>query len=361
MLPVGSNNKSTPCSVISSNCVSWQGPDIPCIGLCKGDTVTDVVSKLGELVCDIDTRAAEVSVNVSCLGGGDFVYTNYNDLIQYITDKLCDLYTIVDDLVIPTPISLICDVAPCLQAEAGATTLPVVEYAELIGNEFSINVDDSFMMLGMNSCTKIDLMHKLGNIPIIQFENEFLQFENENNLKMIACFHHNFTSAHENKNNGQWETDNRESFIQKLVSNGIEFTFTGNEHTNSCKSFMLGVITASDSGCFSSKTWDTTFKVYEVIKGEDILLKNIIYSLDKPNNNDFKYVWDIRNNKNHYQTELFTISKKNPPFVENEIFEIPSNNTDIDLKIVEEDNSTKNTKTIHNSAKTHYKTLHNFT
>jgi hypothetical protein len=136
MLPVGSNNKSTPCSVISSNCVSWQGPDIPCIGLCKGDTVTDVVSKLGELVCDIDTRAAEVSVNVSCLGGGDFVYTNYNDLIQYITDKLCDLYTIVDDLVIPTPISLICDVAPCLQAEAGATTLPVVEYAELIGNEF---------------------------------------------------------------------------------------------------------------------------------------------------------------------------------------------------------------------------------
>jgi len=52
MLPVGSNNKSTPCSVISSNCVSWQGPDIPCIGLCKGDTVTDVVAKLGELVCD---------------------------------------------------------------------------------------------------------------------------------------------------------------------------------------------------------------------------------------------------------------------------------------------------------------------
>ena len=136
MLPVGSNNKSTPCSVISSNCVSWQGPDIPCIGLCKGDTVTDVVAKLGELVCDIDTRAAEVSVNVSCLGGGDFVYTNYNDLIQYITDKLCDLYTIVNDIVIPSPINLTCDVAPCLQAEAGATTLGVVAYAELIGNEF---------------------------------------------------------------------------------------------------------------------------------------------------------------------------------------------------------------------------------
>ena len=136
MLPVGSNNKSTPCSVISSNCVSWQGPDIPCIGLCKGDTVTDVVAKLGELLCDINTRAAEVSVNVACLGGGDFVYTNYNDLIQYVVNKLCDLYTIVDGIVIPSPINLTCDVAPCLQAEAGSTTLGVVAYAELIGNEF---------------------------------------------------------------------------------------------------------------------------------------------------------------------------------------------------------------------------------
>lgn len=135
MLPVGSNNKSTPCSVVSSNCVSWQGPDIPCIGLCKGDTVTDVVTKLGELLCDIDTRAAEVSVNVACLDGGDFSYTNYNDLIQYVVNKLCALYTIVDDIVIPSPISLTCDVAPCLQAEAGSTTLGVVEYAELIGTE----------------------------------------------------------------------------------------------------------------------------------------------------------------------------------------------------------------------------------
>jgi len=133
MLPVGSNNKSTPCSVVSSNCVSWQGPDIPCIGLCKGDTVTDVIAKLGELVCDIDTRASEVTVNVACLGGG--TYDNYNDLIQFITTKLCDLYTIVNDIVIPSPISLICDVAPCLQAEAGGTTLDVVSYAELIGLE----------------------------------------------------------------------------------------------------------------------------------------------------------------------------------------------------------------------------------
>ena len=229
-------------------------------------------------------------------------------------------------------------------------------YIKLLEKEFNpnkiifdkIKVDNSFLMLGMNSCTKIDLTNKLGNIPILQFEKEFSQIENIDDLKMIACVHHNFTSAHENKNNGQWNTDNRESFVQKLVSNGIEFIFTGNEHTNSCKSLMLGVMTTSDSGCFSSITCDTTFKVYEVIKDEDILLKNIIYSLDRPNNNDYKYVWDVRNNKNHYQPELFTISKKNPPFVEIEIIEIPSN-TDIDLKKVEEDSSIKNTVNIYYS------------
>lgn len=168
MLPVGSNNKSTPCSVISSNCVSWQGPDIPCIGLCKGDTVTDVVTKLGELLCDIDTRAAEVSVNIACLGGGDFVYTNYNDLIQFIVTKLCDLYTIVDDIVIPSPISLICDVAPCLQAEAGSTTLGVVEYAELIGTEFcdlETTVTNLSSVVSSNSTSIVNINNTLITLP----------------------------------------------------------------------------------------------------------------------------------------------------------------------------------------------------
>ena len=166
MLPVGSNNKSTPCSVVSSNCVSWQGPDIPCIGLCKGDTVTDVIAKLGELVCDIDTRAAEVTVNVACLGGG--TYNNYNDLIQFITTKLCELYTIVDDIVIPSPISLICDVAPCLQAEAGGTTLDVVSYAEVIGLELCDlegTVTTLSGVVSSNSASIVTINNTLSTLP----------------------------------------------------------------------------------------------------------------------------------------------------------------------------------------------------
>ena len=47
MKPV--NLDTTPCSPIASNCVVWTGPNIPCINLCKGDTVSDVVFKCRKL------------------------------------------------------------------------------------------------------------------------------------------------------------------------------------------------------------------------------------------------------------------------------------------------------------------------
>ena len=39
------NLDNSPCSPISSNCIVWQGPDIPCIHLCTGDTISDVVNR----------------------------------------------------------------------------------------------------------------------------------------------------------------------------------------------------------------------------------------------------------------------------------------------------------------------------
>ena len=52
MIPTKTNNPS-PCSPISSNCVVWQGPDISCIDLCNGDTVSDVVAALATKLCAI--------------------------------------------------------------------------------------------------------------------------------------------------------------------------------------------------------------------------------------------------------------------------------------------------------------------
>lgn len=51
MLPTSSNTADQGCSPVSSNCVIWQGPNLSCINLCKGDTVSDVVYKLATEVC----------------------------------------------------------------------------------------------------------------------------------------------------------------------------------------------------------------------------------------------------------------------------------------------------------------------
>ena len=51
---------------ISSNCVIWQGPDISCIDLCNGDTISEVVFKLATEVCSLITNG--VSANPSLTG-----------------------------------------------------------------------------------------------------------------------------------------------------------------------------------------------------------------------------------------------------------------------------------------------------
>ncbi len=229
-------------------------------------------------------------------------------------------------------------------------------YYELLKKEFNPNkiifnhiiLEDSIILLGLNSCTKIDLIQKLGNIPILQFEQELQEITDFKSHKTIACVHHNFTSSHENKNDGQWDSENRKSFLEKLLSNGIEFVFTGNEHTNGCKSLFLGQITTSDSGCLSSKSWDSTYKIYKILKSDDIVFKNTIYSLQKPYGNDSSYEWDIRTNKIFSQPDEFVVFKKNPPIMKEDILEIPSSNHD-DIKTVEEENSIIHTVNIYYS------------
>ena len=67
MIPYKSNSDKENCSPVSSNCVTWQGPDIACINLCKGDSVSDVVYKLATELCDIKASTDMTSVDFNCL------------------------------------------------------------------------------------------------------------------------------------------------------------------------------------------------------------------------------------------------------------------------------------------------------
>lgn len=67
MLPVNSNAPKDNCSPISSNCVIWDGPNISCISLCKGDSVTEVVYKLAEELCAIQGEVGISELEFDCL------------------------------------------------------------------------------------------------------------------------------------------------------------------------------------------------------------------------------------------------------------------------------------------------------
>ena len=93
MIPTN-NGSTTPCSNISSNCVIWQGPDLPCIDICNGDSVSEVIAKLAEELCKIiDSVAGEPDLSgldLKCvLPGGQEAPSKLSDTLQLIIDKIC--------------------------------------------------------------------------------------------------------------------------------------------------------------------------------------------------------------------------------------------------------------------------------
>ena len=181
-------------------------------------------------------------------------------------------------------------------------------YKDITGSDFPFDsiiinhiiIDDKIILIGLNSNYKINNEGGDGFIPIEKFKQELESLRrnlNNTELNYLACWHHNFSSGFDDKNKGQWEAANRIHLLAELEKQNIKFIFTGNEHTSCTKSILLGSVTSSDCGAFSSIKYDTTFKVYPIIISSDIKLENKIYGLQKTNANDVKYFWNVRNNK----------------------------------------------------------------
>jgi len=143
-LPIKANNTQEGCNPISSNCVIWQGPDIPCINLCKGDTVSDVTAKLAERLCVILDYLKVSAYDLSCFNPVCPSPKDFQELIQLLVDRICAINNIVTgsggsgggaigcpDCIVP--------VATCLQRPDAlgniTATLQLKDYVILIGNE----------------------------------------------------------------------------------------------------------------------------------------------------------------------------------------------------------------------------------
>lgn len=94
MKPYNSNSNKENCSPISSNCVTWQGPDLKCINLCKGDSVSDVMYKVADELCQIKEAIKLTDVDFDCLveACDDLIIPadkKLENVIQLLTNAIC--------------------------------------------------------------------------------------------------------------------------------------------------------------------------------------------------------------------------------------------------------------------------------
>jgi len=94
MIPTNSSGTTNGCDNISSNCVVWQGPDIACINLCSGDTISEVTSKIATKVCDLITNGVAsnpslTGLDLTCLNISGVTPTTLVPVLQAMVTEIC--------------------------------------------------------------------------------------------------------------------------------------------------------------------------------------------------------------------------------------------------------------------------------
>lgn len=135
------NFDNSPCSPTSSNCVIWGGPDLACINVCKGDSVTDVVAKLATELCTLLDTFNISAYDISCFNLVNCAPQTFTDLINFLIVKICELENVAPsdggggtNPSTGCPTECIITVAPCFVV-GSATTMTLTEYAIAIGEK----------------------------------------------------------------------------------------------------------------------------------------------------------------------------------------------------------------------------------
>jgi len=144
--PIKPQDTQEGCNPISSNCVIWQGPNIPCLSLCTGDSVSDVVAKLASELCTIIDELKISAYDLSCFDPTCPTPTSFQAMIQLLIDKVCALYNIDPTTSIAGCPDCEVNVATCLITKDNLgndiTTLQLKDYVILIGNKICTILTD---------------------------------------------------------------------------------------------------------------------------------------------------------------------------------------------------------------------------
>lgn len=102
MTPKNSSYRKDTCAETSGNCIIWDGPDLPCIQLCKGDSITDAVFKFATEYCTFKDSLDLTDLDLSCLFEAcqscPAPEKSIKNIFALLRDKVCSLEDIINDL-----------------------------------------------------------------------------------------------------------------------------------------------------------------------------------------------------------------------------------------------------------------------
>lgn len=142
MTPTYSGQYKLPCNPTSSNCVSWEGPDLPCISLCKGDSVTDTVYKAAVVLCNVKEELNLSELDLQhifevCSACPEPEKTLKN-ILQLLINKVKTLQDLIDELDgSSSGEEVVIRIASCFRTDDGSgdtiTELKHSDYTKAIG------------------------------------------------------------------------------------------------------------------------------------------------------------------------------------------------------------------------------------
>jgi hypothetical protein len=195
--PTKSNTSDIGCSPTTSNCVTWQGPDLLCINLCTGDTVSDVVFKLATELC-----ALKEALNLSDLdlsGLAAFCTTaqapaaiTLTTALQYLTNKIVCLHGLIPDNIAA---EVLLDIPNCIGGVTG-TKYNYTDVINLITNKLvnilgthcdTSNVIDALYNLITDPQTGLNTQIAVINNRITSLQTQVSSVVNSQSIQASSC------------------------------------------------------------------------------------------------------------------------------------------------------------------------------
>lgn len=153
---------------MSTRCIVWNGPSVPCLEICNGDVLSEVVHTIATKVCDLNSQLDLSAVDLTCLiDNTPPEHKDVKTIIQLLLDNQCTLKQLIDDF---TP------------GDANITlnlNLRCLKQFDQFGNEVPQNLNQTFQSIINQVCTNKtditnlqattnDLQNQIDNLPAPQ-------------------------------------------------------------------------------------------------------------------------------------------------------------------------------------------------